>query len=99
MWTRLRVPVVEGEVPSPLQRTVAGADFGNGVSWVLEFDRYVFINPDLTVSLSRVPEGEWIGFDVTSRIASQGYGQATSEIFDQLGACGRGAQSLFVDAR
>ena len=99
MWTRLRVPVVAGESPSPLQRTAAAADFGNGVSWVLEFDRFLFINPDLTVSLSRPPDGEWIGFDVASEIAPDGYGQAVSGIFDRHGSCGRAAQSLFVDAR
>ena len=56
MWTRLTVPVVAGEEPSPLQRTAAAADFGNGVSRILDFESHVFINPDLTVALSRVPD-------------------------------------------
>ena len=38
-----------------MQRTAAAADFGNGVSRILDFETHVFINPDLTVSLSRVP--------------------------------------------
>jgi len=32
-WFRLRLPLVGGESPSPLQRTAAAADFGNGISW------------------------------------------------------------------
>jgi hypothetical protein len=99
MWTRLTVPVVAGEEPSAMQRTTAAADFGNGVSRILDFDSHVFINPDLTVSLSRVPVGEWIGFDVVSRLSEEGYGQAESLIFDPIGPVGRAVQSLLVESR
>lgn len=99
MWTRLLVPVVEGRDPSPLQRTVAAADFGNGVSRVLEFDHHTFINPDLTVALGRVPHGGWIGFDVVSRLSGDGFGQAESAIFDPIGPVGRSVQSLLVAER
>jgi hypothetical protein len=99
VWSRLLVPVVEGEEPSPLQRVAAVADFGNGISRVLDFNTHIFINPDLTVSLSRLPEGEWIGFDMVSRVSGHGYGQAESLIFDSQGPIGRSIQSLFVDRR
>jgi acyl-coenzyme A thioesterase PaaI-like protein len=99
MWTRLVVPVVEGEDPTPLQRTAAAADFGNGVSRLLDFNTHTFINPDLTVALSRVPEGEWILFDVVSRLSADGFGQAESQIFDRVGPAGRSVQSLLVSER
>jgi hypothetical protein len=99
MWTRLIVPVVAGEEPSPMQRTAAAADFGNGVSRILDFASHVFINPDLTVALSRVPTGEWIGFDVVSRLSDTGFGQAESLIFDTAGPVGRAVQSLLVESR
>ena len=99
MWTRLTVPVVAGEEPTPMQRTAAAADFGNGVSRIVDFDTHVFINPDLTVALSRVPVGEWIGFDVVSRLSEEGYGQAESLIFDPIGPVGRAVQSLLVESR
>ena len=82
-----------------MQRTAAAADFGNGVSRVLDFETHVFINPDLTVSLSRVPVGPWIGFDVVSRLSADGYGQAESLIFDRSGPVGRAVQSLLVEER
>jgi Thioesterase-like superfamily len=82
-----------------LQRTAAAADFGNGVSRILDFETHVFINPDLTVSLSRVPAGEWIGFDVVTRLSPDGYGQAESLIFDRVGPAGRATQSLLVEER
>lgn len=98
MWSRLLVPVVAGEDPSPLQRTAAAADFGNGVSRVLDFETHTFINPDLTVALARCPVGEWVGFDAVSRISRQGWGQAESLIFDPAGPVGRSVQSLLVEA-
>lgn len=99
VWTRLKVPVVAREPVTPLQRVAAAADFGNGVSSVLDFATHIFINPDLTVSLARAPVGEWIGFDITSRISLDGYGQAEASIFDREGWIGRSSQSLFVDER
>ena len=99
IWTRLLVDVVSGEPPSPLQRTAAAADFGNGVSRILDFETHVFINPDLTVALSRVPAGEWIGFDSVSRLSGDGWGQAESLIFDSAGPVGRSVQSLLVEER
>jgi hypothetical protein len=99
MWSRLDVPVVLGEEPSPMQRVAAAADFGNGVSRLLDFDTHVFIDPDLTVSLSRVPVGDWIGFDVVSRLSRDGFGQAESLIFDCEGPVGRALQSVLIERR
>jgi hypothetical protein len=99
MWSRLLVPVVCGEEPSPMQRVAAAADFGNGVSRILDFETHVFINPDLTVALSRVPTSEWIGFDVVTRLSEAGFGQAESLVFDQSGPVGRAVQSLLVEGR
>jgi hypothetical protein len=99
MWSRLLAPVVAGEIPSPLQRTAAAADFGNGVSRILSFDTHVFINADLTVALSRVPAGEWIGYNAVSRLSPDGYGQAESQVFDRSGPVGRAIQSLLVEER
>jgi hypothetical protein len=98
-WARLRVPVVPDEDPSPLQRAAAAADFGNGISRILDFDTHLFINADLTVALSRPPAGEWVGFDMVTRLSSEGYGQAESLVFDRHGPVGRAVQSLIVDER
>lgn len=39
LWMRMRVALVPGEAPSPLQRVVAAADSGNGVSVALDSSR------------------------------------------------------------
>lgn len=98
-WIRLAVPVVAGETPSGVQRALAAADFGNGVSAVLDWDRQVFINPDLTVYLERDPVGEWIGLDAETTIGTDGTGQATSTLYDERGRIGHAVQALYVDRR
>lgn len=95
-WLRLRVPLVEGEEVSPLQRVAAAADFGNGVSATLDWGSHVFLNPDLTVYLDRDPEGEWICLDAATRIGSDGTGSAESVLRDERGRIGRAVQALYV---
>jgi hypothetical protein len=99
VWERLTVPVVAGEEPTPLQRAAAAADSGNGISRIVPFEEYTFVNPDLTVALSRPPEGQWVGLAVRTRLNQQGWGQAESLLFDPYGPCGRAVQTLLVDRR
>lgn len=97
-WFRLAIPLVEGEEPSPLQRTAAAADFGNGVSRVLG-PEHVFMNPDLTIHLHRYPVGPWICLRARSDVEPTGVGLAQSELYDEHGALGHALQSLYVDTR
>lgn len=99
VWMRLRVPVVDDEEPSGVQRLAAAADFGNGVSHVLPMDRYLFINPDLTVYAYRQPVGEWICLDARTHHGPTGVGLAESALYDAGGHVGRSAQSLLLDHR
>ena len=99
VWTRLRVAVVEDEEPTGLQRLLAVADSGNGVSGVLPLDRWLYINPELTVHVLREPRGEWICLDAATAIAAGGVGLATSVLSDDDGIVARGAQSLLVMPR
>lgn len=103
LWVRLTADLVDGEVPSGVQRAAAAADFGNGVSSALDYEKFLFINPDLTVHFARPPVGEWIGMVSHSRYGtdtmSMGTGFAESELYDTDGRLGRSVQSLFVEAR
>jgi hypothetical protein len=98
-WFRFRLPLVAGEEPTPLQRTVAFADFGNGLSRALDFRTHLFVNTDLTVHLHREPAGEWVALDARTDLDRSGVGQATSILRDEQGRLGVAAQSLFVDGR
>lgn len=98
-WFRMRVAVVAGEQPSPLQRLAAAGDFGNGISAELDWSRYAFINPDLTLYVDRPPEGEWICLDARTIIPPGGVGIAESVIYDERGRVGRAVQALLVAPR
>ncbi|HEX8714789.1 MAG TPA: thioesterase family protein [Solirubrobacteraceae bacterium] len=99
VWMRLRHPLLPGEPPTPLARLAATADFGNGVSAALPFDRFLFINADLTVHLERPPRGEWIGLDARTLVRKGGTGMAEGVLHDVHGPVGRSFQTLVVQPR
>jgi hypothetical protein len=99
VWFRMRHPLILGEEPSALQRVAVAADSGNGISAVLDFRRYVFVNSDLTINLLRRPQGEWICIDARTLMGPAGGGIAEARIFDVLGLAGRSTQSLSIRPR
>lgn len=99
VWSRMRIPLVAGEQPSPLQRVLAVADSGNGISNVLDLHRWLFINPELTVHVTRPAAGEWIALQAETVVEADGVGLASSVLSDQRGRLGSGAQILFVAPR
>jgi Thioesterase-like superfamily len=99
IWFRLRHPLLEGETPSVYQRVAVAADSGNGISAILDFKRYSFVNSDLTINLLRRPEGEWICLDARTLLGPDGCGLAESMLFDEQGLIGRATQSLSIRTR
>jgi hypothetical protein len=99
VWTRLRYPLVPDEEPGPLERVLAIADSGSGVSSELDLRQWLFINPELTVHLHREASGEWICLDAQAVISPGGAGLATSVLSDTGGQIGVGAQALLVVRR
>jgi Thioesterase-like superfamily len=97
VWMRMRVPLVDGEDTSPTERLMVVADVGNGVSAVLDWRRYLFINTELSVHLLRPPRSDWVGVDAVTRL--DGVGLAESVLWDERGRVGRAAQTLLVRER
>jgi len=99
VWARLRYPLVPDEETGPLERVLAVADSGNGLSSELDVAQWLFINPELTVHLHREAVGEWVCLDAQTAISAGGAGLATSVLSDTQGRIGVGAQSLLVSRR
>jgi len=99
VWMRMGCQLVAGEEPSPLQRTLVAADVGNGISAVLDWGRFLFINVDLSVYLERMPEGEWVCVDAVTLPQRNGIGTAESVLSDERGRIGRAAQALLIAER
>jgi acyl-CoA thioesterase len=98
-WFRLRAPLVAGESPTPLQRLAAAGDFGNGIATAVSWATHVFINPDLTLYVERLPAGDWVGLDARTRVSGAGTGVSDTALYDEQGRVGRAQQSLYVAER
>jgi hypothetical protein len=98
-WFRLRAPLIAGEQTSPLQRLAAAGDFGNGISATLSWDQYLFINPDLTIYIERIPAGEWVCLESETIVAQDGIATAESVLYDERGRVGRATQALLIARR
>jgi acyl-Coa thioesterase superfamily protein/acyl-CoA thioesterase superfamily protein len=99
VWFRLSHPLVAGEAPSAIQRVAVAADSGNGISAILDWSRYSFVNSDLTINLLRRPVGEWIALDARTQFGADGGGLAESVLYDVDGPIGRATQTLALRAR
>jgi hypothetical protein len=99
IWFRLRHPLVEGEAPSGAERVAVAADSGNGISAILDFRKFVFVNTDLTINLLRQAKGEWVCLEARTLFGPDSSGFAESRIYDEEGLIGRGTQSLVVRPR
>jgi hypothetical protein len=98
-WFRVHAPLVDDEPVTPLTRLLVAADFGNGIASVTDIATHVFINPDLTVHVHRLPEGEWVANQAVTHMAPGGAARADATLLDQRGEVGRATQSLYVAAR
>ena len=99
MWFRADRQIVAGEANTPLMRAAMTSDFCNGVSSPLDFREWTFVNADLTVSLARMPVGEWILLDAQTWLGDRGAGVAFAKLGDERGYFGRAIQSLVIERR
>lgn len=96
VWTRLRIPLLEGEAPSPLVRLLAMVDSANGVSWETDFATHTFVPVALTVATTRPAATEWVGMAARTMLAGDGVGTTKARLFDERGTIGQAVQGLFV---
>jgi hypothetical protein len=99
VYTRPRIPLVDGEETSALGRLLLMVDSANGVSAELDPARFTFVPVELTVSVRRHPRTEWVGMRARTTIDSDGVGTAHAELFDEAGYVGTALQTLFVAPR
>lgn len=95
-WFKLLVPVFAGEDISPLDRVLSVGDFGNGISNITPRSSHVYINPDVSVHLHRVPIDHWVVSDAVTHARTAGFGTASAVLGDRAGHLGVANQSLMV---
>jgi hypothetical protein len=98
-WFRLKRPFFADAAMTPVMRAAMTADYMNGLSAILDFEKWIFINGDLTVHFARAPEGEWTLLDAQTWVGGEGRGLAFGVLHDLAGPFGRATQSLMVAPR
>ena len=98
-WLRLDIPLVNEERNSPLIQAVQAADFASGISQVVNMQTWSFINPELTLHLSRTPRDSWILVKASTLVGSDGGGVARASLFDSDGPFGGVMQSVIFQRR
>lgn len=83
------ISVLAGESNSPFVRAAMAAE-GTSLVTNLGTKGIGYINGDLTVALSRVPVGDWVGVQADSHWAADGVAVGTSTLFDVDGPFGSG---------
>lgn len=93
-WQRLRGTVIEGCEVTALERVLAAADFGSGISAVYSADSaFGLINANLCVSLLRPLVGEWVSLDAVTHVGPAS-GLGITALGDVQGQVGIATQSL-----
>ncbi|MET9498420.1 thioesterase family protein [Streptomyces sp. NPDC006552] len=99
VWTRVKVPVVAGEAPTPLQRLAVVADSANGLSRELPLDSHLFVPTALHLNLHRHPHGAWVLLDARTSLSGDGIGTTHTDLCDTTGTLGTAGQPLLVQPR
>ncbi len=84
-WLREVRELVEGEPLTPFARVAVAADYASPFSQISPAG-LGYINSDLTLYIHRLPEGEWIGFEVVDHGATEGISNSACRVYDQAGA-------------
>jgi hypothetical protein len=99
VWTRVRIPLVEGRPLTGLDRFLIVADSANGLSAPLSLTEWWFIPPGVTAHLHRHPVGDWVRLTAQSDAGEDGIGLTEGILADRTGRCGTVTQPLLVAPR
>lgn len=92
------MPIVADEECTPFQAVASIADATSMVTnWGAGGVQY--INTDVNLALSRLPEGVSLGLRTTDHVAADGLAVGTAEVFDGQGVLGTATVTSLVNAR
>ncbi|MGH3678238.1 MAG: thioesterase family protein [Mycobacterium sp.] len=88
-WVRDVIPLVDGEPITPFTRAAMAGDVTSSLTH-FGATGLNFINADYTLTLSRLPDGEYIGLASLTHYSHAGVATGVAAIFDRLGPIGSG---------
>jgi|SRR6202045_3601033 len=95
-WMRETKLLVDDEPLTPFTRAVMAADVTSSLThWSTE--GLQFINADYTITLSRMPEGIYIGLASVTHYSHAGVATGVATLFDQTGPIGSGMATALAN--
>ncbi len=86
-WVRELRPLIEGDAMTPFVRAALAGDVTSALThWGTGGLRY--INADFTMTLSRLPRGDYIGLASDGHFGSEGVASGSATLFDEHGPIG-----------
>lgn len=96
VWLRDTMPLVDGEVITPFTRAAMAGDVASALThW--STGGLTWINADYTLTLSRLPDGPYLGLAALTHYSHAGVATGTATIVDHLGAIGTGTATALVN--
>jgi hypothetical protein len=86
-WVRDVKPLVDGETVTPFIRAAMAGDVTSSLTHS-SATGLNYINADYTLTLSRLPEGEYVGLAALTHYSHAGVATGTAALFDRLGPIG-----------
>ncbi len=99
VWTRLRIPLIDGQPRTGLQHMLVVADAANGISIELPIASWLSIPTGITATLLRHTAAEWVYLAAESDVGSDGIGITLGQLADSAGSLGQVSQPLLVAGR
>ncbi|MDN5895720.1 MAG: thioesterase family protein [Nocardioides sp.] len=92
------IPVVDGEPATPF---TAAASIADATSMVCNWGSLgvEYINTDITLTLSRLPDGLQVGLRSRDRVENDGIAVGTATVFDRTGPIGTSVVTALANAR
>jgi hypothetical protein len=97
-WIDTAMEVVAGHPVSPWLKLVLTADFASPLAHSSE-SGIDFVNTDFTIHLHRLPQGPWIGYELTGHTSSDGVAVGQTAIHDAGGPLGVIVVSAMANSR
>lgn len=96
VWLRETKLLVDDEPLSPFTRAVMAADVTSSLThWGTE--GLQFINADYTITLSRLPEGVYVGLASVTHYSHAGIATGVATLFDETGPIGSGMATALAN--
>ncbi|WP_298287292.1 acyl-CoA thioesterase domain-containing protein [Novosphingobium sp.] len=97
VWSRMRGEIEPGMPISPFVHTAMAADMGSGTSSYVDWHDWTYANVDISLHLTRMPQGEWIRVAATTESAGNGLAVVDTRLADEHGEFGHAHQTLFLN--